>query len=172
MYEDYIQMFAKKGKGIRNLDTVCQNIGRELAQKKMPHANNEKRVTTNGRRNRTTKWRNNQNARRKVRYYQTSGQKHFLKYQRRTGHLLETKLYSRNHIKRFNTCGVSLVRYLGPFLKRTRELQQMNQKTRKLMTILENLLSRDDIGIICQEKEEEEEEEEDYPAMKTASIRW
>ena len=41
-------------------------------------------------------------------------------YLRRTRKLLETKLNSRNLIKGINTWAVPLVRYSGPFLKRTR----------------------------------------------------
>ena len=57
-------------------------------------------------------------------------------YLRRTRKLLETKLSSRNLIKGINTWAVPLVRYSGPFLKWTREeLKQMDQRTRKLMTM-------------------------------------
>ena len=57
-------------------------------------------------------------------------------YLRRTIKLLETKLSSRTLIKGINTWTVPLVRYSGPFLKWTRnELQQMDQRTRKLMTM-------------------------------------
>ena len=57
-------------------------------------------------------------------------------YLRRTRKLLETKLSSRNLIKGINTWAVPLIRYSGPFLKWTREeLKQMDQRTRKLMTI-------------------------------------
>ena len=57
-------------------------------------------------------------------------------YLRRTRKLLETKLSSRNLIKGINTWAVSLIRYSGPFLKWTREeLKQMDQRTRKLMTM-------------------------------------
>ena len=57
-------------------------------------------------------------------------------YLRRTRKLLETKLSSRNLIKGINTWAVSLVSYSGPFLKWTREeLKQMDQRTRKLMTM-------------------------------------
>ena len=47
-------------------------------------------------------------------------------YLRRTRKLHETKLSSRNLIKRINTWAVSLVRYSGPFLKWTRD-KQMDQ---------------------------------------------
>ena len=57
-------------------------------------------------------------------------------YLRRTRKLLETKLYSRNLIKGIDTRAVSFIRYLGPFLKWTREeLKQIDQRTRKLMTL-------------------------------------
>ena len=54
----------------------------------------------------------------------------------RTRKLLETKLSSRNLIKGINTWAVLLVKYSGPFLKWNRdELKQMDQRTRKLMTM-------------------------------------
>ena len=57
-------------------------------------------------------------------------------YLRRTKKLLETKLYSRNFIKEINTGAVLLIRYSGPFLKWPREeIKQMDQRTRKLMTM-------------------------------------
>ena len=56
-------------------------------------------------------------------------------YPRRTRTLLETKLSSRNLIKGINTWTISLARYSGPFLKWTREVKQMDQRTRKLMTM-------------------------------------
>ena len=67
-------------------------------------------------------------------------------YLRRTRKLFKTKLSSRNLIKGINTWAVSLVRYLGPFLKWTREeLRQMDQRTRKLMTMRKVLHPRDDV---------------------------
>ena len=67
-------------------------------------------------------------------------------YLRRTRKLLETKLCSRNLIKGINTWTVPLVRYSGPFLKWTRdELKQMDQRTRKLMTMHKALHPRDDV---------------------------
>ena len=60
--------------------------------------------------------------------------------------LLETKLSCRNLIKRINTWAVSVVRYSGPFLKLTRnELRQIDQKTRKLMTMHKALHPRNDV---------------------------
>ena len=67
-------------------------------------------------------------------------------YLRRTRKLLETKLSSRNLIKGINTWAVSLVRYSGPFLKRAREeLRQIDQRTRKLMTMHKALHPRHDV---------------------------
>ena len=63
-------------------------------------------------------------------------------YLRRTKKLLETKLSCRNFIG-INTWVVPLVRYSGPFLKWTRdELKQMDQRTRKLMTMRKSLHPR------------------------------
>ena len=67
-------------------------------------------------------------------------------YLRRTGKLLETKLSGRNPIKGINTCSVPLVRYSRPFLKLTRdEIKQMDQRTRKLMTMHKALPTRDNV---------------------------
>ena len=67
-------------------------------------------------------------------------------YLKRTRKVLETKLSCRNLIKGINTWAVSLVRYSGPFLKWTRdELRQIDQRTRKLMTMHKALHSRDDV---------------------------
>ena len=67
-------------------------------------------------------------------------------YLRRTRKLLETKLNSRNLIKGIDTRAVPLLIYTGPFLKWTRdELKQMDQRTRKLMTMHKALHPRDDV---------------------------
>ena len=67
-------------------------------------------------------------------------------YLRRTRKLFETKLSSRSLIKGINTWAVTLVRYSGPFLKWTRdELRQMDQGTRKLMTMHKALHPGDDV---------------------------
>ena len=67
-------------------------------------------------------------------------------YLRRTRKLLKTKLNSKNFIKGINTWAVSLIRYSGLFLKWTRdELKQMDQRTRKLMTMHKALHPRDDV---------------------------
>ena len=67
-------------------------------------------------------------------------------YLRRTRKILETKFSSRNLNKGINTWAVPLVRYSGPFLKGTRdELKQMDQRTRKLMTMNKALHPRDNV---------------------------
>ena len=67
-------------------------------------------------------------------------------YLTRNRKLFETKLNSRNFIKGINTWAVPLVKYSGPFLKWTRdELRQMDQTTRKLMTMHKALHPRDDV---------------------------
>ena len=68
-------------------------------------------------------------------------------YPRRTRKLLETKLKSRNFTKGINTWAEPLVRYSAPFLKWTRdEFKQMDQRTRKLMTMHKALHPRDDVN--------------------------
>ena len=75
-------------------------------------------------------------------------------YLRRSRKLLETKLYSRNLIKGINT---KAVRYSGPFLKWTREeLKQMDQRTRKLMTMHKVLHPRDDVDRLYVSRTERE----------------
>ena len=67
-------------------------------------------------------------------------------YLRRTRKLLESKVSCRNLIKGINTWAASLVRYTGPFLKWTRyELKQIDQRTRKLMTMHKALHPRDNL---------------------------
>ena len=70
-----------------------------------------------------------------------------IEYLRRARKVLKTKLSRRNLIKRINTWAVLLVRYSGPFLKWTREeLKQMDQRTRKLMTMHKALHPKDDVN--------------------------
>ena len=64
-------------------------------------------------------------------------------YLRRIRKLHAAKLSDRNLIKGMN---VTFVRYFGPFLKWTRdELKQMDQRTRKLMTMHKALHPEDDV---------------------------
>ena len=82
-------------------------------------------------------------------------------YHRRTRKLLETKFFRRKLIKGINTWAVHLVRYSGPFLKWTRDvLKQIDQRTRKLMTMHKTTLT----DYMYQEKREEEV----LPGSKTA----
>ena len=79
-------------------------------------------------------------------------------YLRRTRKLLETKLNSRNLIKRINTWTGTVqvfIRYSGPFLKGTRdELKQTDERTRKLMTMHKALHPRDDVDRLCVSRKE------------------
>ena len=76
-------------------------------------------------------------------------------YIRRTRKLLKTTLSSRNLIKGINTWAVTIVRQSGPFLRWTRdELQQMDQRARKLMTMHKALHPRDDINRIYVSRKE------------------
>ena len=64
----------------------------------------------------------------------------------RTRKLLETKLCSRYLIKGINTWAVPLVRSSRPFLKWNRDrLKQMDQRTRKVVTMHKALHPRDDV---------------------------
>ena len=77
-------------------------------------------------------------------------------YLRRTRKLLKIKLSSRNLIKGINTWAVPLVRYLGPFLKWTREeLKQMDQRTRKLMIMHKALHPREVVERLYVSRKEE-----------------
>ena len=80
---------------------------------------------------------------------------------RRTRKLLKTKLLSRNLIKGMITWAVPLVIYSVPFLKWTKELKQMDQRIRKLMTMHKALHPRDDIDRLYVSRKEEE----DMPAL-------
>ena len=76
-------------------------------------------------------------------------------YPRRTRNLLETKLSSWNLIKGINTLTVLLVRYSGHFLKWTRdELKQMDQWSRKLITMHKALHPRDNVDRLYVSKKE------------------
>ena len=77
-------------------------------------------------------------------------------YLRRTKKLLKTKFNCRNLIKGINTWAVTLARYSGPFLKWARdELKQMDQRTRKLMTMHKALHPRDDMDRLYVPKKDE-----------------
>ena len=94
-------------------------------------------------------------------------------YLRRTRKLLETKLSSRNLIKGINTWVVPLVRYSGPFFKWTREeLKQMDQTTRKLMTMHKALHPRDDVDRIYVSRKEGGRGYASIEDTFDASIQW
>ena len=77
-------------------------------------------------------------------------------YLRRTRNLLETKLYSRNLIKGINTWAVHIVRYSGHFVRVTREeLERMDERTRKLMTMRKILHPKDDVNRLYLSRKEE-----------------
>ena len=91
-------------------------------------------------------------------------EKNLKEYLRRK--LLEKKLYSRKFIKEINTWAVPPVRYLGPFLKWTREdLKQMYLSKRKLLTVCKTLHPTDDVHRLYVSRKKEEG---DSSALKTA----
>ena len=117
--------------------------------------------TTNNERNRIALPRENQKAWRKENllilghigsgYHQTSWdeRKNVKRLTQENDEPAQNKLHSRNLIKWINTWPVNLVWYSGPFLKWTREeVQQMDQRTRKLDTMYKALDSRDDVDSV------------------------
>ena len=111
----------------------------------MRHANNEKQETTHDGGNQIKKKLEQSEEMKPINMgileadtiQQVEMKENFKKeYLRRTRKLLVTKLYCRNLIKGINVRAVSLVKYSGPFLKWIREeLKQIDQRTRKLMTM-------------------------------------
>ena len=94
-------------------------------------------------------------------------------YLGRTRKLLKTKLSSRNLMKGINTWAVPLVRYSGPFLKWTRdELKQMDQRTRKLMTMYKVLHPRDDVDRLYVSRKEGRRGLACIEGSVDASIQW
>ena len=147
MYMDDIKLFAKNEKELETLNTHMENIqsghrdgiwhrimmksGRRHMTEGMELPNQEKIRTLEEKNHRylgtlevdTTKQAEMKEKTKK-------------EYLRKTRKLLEINLYSRNLIKEINTSAVPLVKYSGPFLKLTKkELKQMDQRTRKLMTM-------------------------------------
>ena len=150
------------------------------------HASNEKWQTTSDWRNGTTKSRLDQNARRKRNlqrlkhlrgwHHRTSRnerKKNTKENPRRTRKLLETKRSSWNLIKGINTWVVPLVWYSGPFLKWTREeLKEMDQRTRKVMTVHKALHSRDDVDRLYVSRKEGGRRLATTEDSAAASIQW
>ena len=107
---------------------------------------------TNDRMNSTTKSRKNQNALRKGKlpvlwnigsgHYQTRGDER-KKFKKSISYERENCKHCWNLIEGENTWAVPLVRYMGPFLKWTREeLQLMDKRTEKLMPMHKTLHPR------------------------------
>ena len=93
-------------------------------------------------------------------------------YLRRTRKILETKFSCRNLNKGINFWAVPLVRYSGPFLKWTREeLKQMDQRTRKLMTMNKALHPRDDVDRLYVSRKEGGRELASIEDTEDASIQ-
>ena len=86
--------------------------------------------------------------------------------------ILELGSYSkRSYVEESSSGGkiwaVPFIRYSGPFLKLTREeLQQIDQRTRKLMTMHRALHPKDDMDRLYVLKKEEE----DSPALMLSSM--
>ena len=94
-------------------------------------------------------------------------------YLGRTRKPLKTKLCSRNLIKRINACAVSLVKYSGSFLKWTwEELKQMDQRTRKLMTMHKALHPEDDFDRLYVSRNEGGRGLTSIEDSVDASIQW
>ena len=174
MYMDDIKLFAKNEKELETLihavRTYSQNIGMEFGIEKcamlvmksgkqhmadgMKLPNHEK-IRTLEENEMKWKWKHlgilEDDTIKQVQMKDTIRKE----YLRRTRKLPETKLPSRNLIKGINTWAVPLVRYSGPFLKWTREeLKQMDQRTRKLMTMYKALHSRDDVDRLYESRKE------------------
>ena len=94
-------------------------------------------------------------------------------YVRRTRKLLETKLNSRNLIKGINTWAVTLLRYSGPFFMLTRdELRQMDQRTRKLLSMHKALPPRNYVDRLCVSRKEGGRGLASIEDTVDASIQW
>ena len=176
MCMDDIKWLANKEKELgsdinnKNIDGSRNGIW----HRKMCHAHNEKRKMTNNRRNRTAKSRKNQNTWRKWKlrilgnirseHHQTSRDKR--KNKKRVPQIneklswnlpLKQKSHQRNKHQDRKTppphTHTHLVRFLRPFFKWTRnELRQMDQRTRKLITMHHTLDLRDGIDYMSEEK--------------------
>jgi len=71
----------------------------------------------------------------------------YLRWVRR---VLQSKLNGGNTIGAINTCAVSLVRYTAGIINwRKDELEAMDRKTRKMMTICNSLHPRPDVDCLC-----------------------
>ena len=161
IYMDNIKLFPKNEKEKKTLILAvricCEDIGIEFKIEKcaMLIMRSRKRQVKEG--IELLNQEKNQNTQRKrnlqvlgnigIGHHQTTGDEIKIKkvYIRRARKLLQTKLYSRNLIKGINTWAVPFARYSGLFLNWMREeLQQMDQRTRKLITMHKALYPRND----------------------------
>ena len=80
-------------------------------------------------------------------------------YKRRIRKILESKLSGENVIKEIYSWAISLLRYSAAFLDWTKEeLQQLNRRTRKLLTMHKGLHRKSNVdGLYISRKEEEED---------------
>ena len=81
---------------------------------------------------------------------------------------------SRNLIKAINTWALLIVRYPRPFLKWTREKKnkQMNQRTRKIMTLHKTLHSRDEVHRLYVSRKKKRRRLASIEDSVDASIKW
>ena len=71
-------------------------------------------------------------------------------YLRRTKLIMKNRLSGRNKITAINTWGVSLMRYGASIVKWTKsELDEIDRKTRKVMTMNKELHPRSDVDRLC-----------------------
>ena len=140
------------------------DVGMEF-DRKLCQTHNQKWKKTNNGSNRTNKSRKTRNAWRKgnlqVLWNIESGQHQTCEDERKNKKSVSqmNEKTSRNQALQLKTYQreVRLVRYSGRFFKWTREeLCQINQRTRKLMSIHKALKSKDDINHMYQKKMEEE----------------
>ena len=80
-------------------------------------------------------------------------------YKRRIRKILESKLSGENVIKEIYSWAISLLRYSAAFLDWTKEeLQQLDRRTRKLLTMHKGLHRKSNVdGLYISRKEEEED---------------
>ena len=83
-------------------------------------------------------------------------------YYRQVTKILETKLNGGNIIAGINTWAISLLRYSAAFLDWTgAKLEQINRRTRKLMTMHQVLNPKSDVARIYLSRKQEKKEGED-----------
>ena len=94
-------------------------------------------------------------------------------YLRRTRKLLETKLSSRNLIKGINTWAVALVRYSGPFLKRTRDEIKWTKEQENLWPCIRHYIPKTTLkGYMYQKKKKKKRKRERNRTYQHWRQRW